>query len=194
VIRRPLFICATVACVVLAVAASVQWVRSYWFDEGARCGTADGEWDLLSTKGQIIYTRTLWYADDPPPPVIEWCWSEPRGISPIGGLDNSTWRVFEWRSSPGNGGWRAVALLGFVFKQEWPLEPAPSTYEPLAVAVPYWASVGLLLALPTLRGARWYRRRQSGRVGECRCPNCGYDTRATPNRCPECGKASVARP
>ncbi len=36
------------------------------------------------------------------------------------------------------------------------------------------------------------RRRRSARVLQGRCPNCGYDIRATPQRCPECGTTVVA--
>jgi hypothetical protein len=191
VFRRRLFIFATVASLVLAATASVQWVRSYWFDDGARCGTTDGEWDLLSTRGQIIYTRTVWIADDPPPPGVEWCWSEPRGRSVVGGQDNSDWQLCSFASSPGDGGYRSIEVLGFLLKQERFSEATPSTYEPLAVAVPYWAIVGLLLLGPAAGGIRWFRRRrQDRRIDEDRCPKCGYDVRATPNRCPECGQAS----
>lgn len=194
VFRRRVFIFATVAALVLAAAASLQWVRSYWFDEGARQGTAEGEWDLLSTRGQIIYTQTVWIADDPPPAVIEWCWSQPRGRSLVGGQDNSHCQLCRFASSPGDGGYRSIEVLGFLFKQERFSDATPSTYEPLAVAVPYWAIVGLLLLVPAVAGTRWLRgRRRVRRIDEGRCPKCGYDMRATPFRCPECGRASAAR-
>ncbi|HEY2589363.1 MAG TPA: hypothetical protein VGI81_26695 [Tepidisphaeraceae bacterium] len=194
-VRRRLLIFAMAASLVLAAAASLQWVRSYWFDEGARRGTADGEWDLLSARGQIIYTQTLWIADDPPPPVIEWSWSQPRGRSLVGGQDNSHWQLCNFGSGSGDGGYRSIEVLGFLLKQQRFSEATPSTYEPLAVAVPYWAIVGLLLVAPAVGGTRWHRRRRPPRrVGEGRCSKCGYDMRATPNRCPECGPASAARP
>lgn len=54
--------------------------------------------------------------------------------------------------------------------------------------LPYWLLVTLWLVLPLLwlrtnrRSVRWARKG--------RCPGCGYDLCATPDRCPECGRAS----
>src|SRR5690242_18646621 len=56
------------------------------------------------------------------------------------------------------------------------------------VQVPFWA-----LLLPTLPLAvrPWWRSRRVIRAADLgaagRCPACGYDLRATPDRCPECG-------
>jgi hypothetical protein len=63
------------------------------------------------------------------------------------------------------------------------------------VEVPSWLPVAVLAALagPLLV---WVRRRD--RVHDLtkgsRCPACGYDLRATPERCPECGTAPLMPP
>jgi len=49
----------------------------------------------------------------------------------------------------------------------------------------FWATVPLLSLLP-VRFA-WVYCRQTRRKLPGKCPNCGYDLRATPERCPECG-------
>ena len=57
------------------------------------------------------------------------------------------------------------------------------------------------LALPVVVLAWWLRdqitargmRRTAERKRFGRCPNCGYDLRATPGRCPECGTAAAGK-
>jgi hypothetical protein len=63
----------------------------------------------------------------------------------------------------------------------------------------YWAiPYSLFFLLPSLgmagivvgvRSARAKRRRQLEAMG--RCPSCGYDLRATPDRCLECGRPAA---
>ena len=55
---------------------------------------------------------------------------------------------------------------------------------------PYWLLIGLV-SLPALVVARRHSRRHRRAAG--RCPACGYDLRATPQRCPECGAIVAQR-
>jgi hypothetical protein len=54
--------------------------------------------------------------------------------------------------------------------------------------LPYWSVVSVFMLPGTLAAALFLRRRATRRkVMIGRCPKCGYDLRATPQRCPECG-------
>jgi hypothetical protein len=52
-----------------------------------------------------------------------------------------------------------------------------------AVTIPMWAVTLSLSVLPIVRLRKLTKRG----VPTGRCPECGYDLRATPDRCPECG-------
>ena len=52
--------------------------------------------------------------------------------------------------------------------------------------VPAWLAAAVTALPPALWFALWRRRRRILREG--RCPDCGYDLRASPERCPECGR------
>jgi hypothetical protein len=58
--------------------------------------------------------------------------------------------------------------------------------------VPFWFLTALTAVPPTWSLARAARRRRDRTKG--RCPACGYDLRATPDRCPECGAVPAGRP
>ncbi len=60
---------------------------------------------------------------------------------------------------------------------------------PIVTQVPYWALFAALLVPPIVR-QRYLEallRTRRARLRAGRCPACGYDLRASPDRCPECG-------
>jgi hypothetical protein len=59
-----------------------------------------------------------------------------------------------------------------------------------AVSTPLPYVTLLMAALPVVAIRRRIREARRDRIG--RCPQCGYDLRATPDRCPECGAAREA--
>jgi hypothetical protein len=63
-----------------------------------------------------------------------------------------------------------------------------SPFDNKIITVPFWLFIAItaippLLALRTKLRERRYRKL-------ARCPSCGYDLRASPDRCPECGRDS----
>ena len=57
--------------------------------------------------------------------------------------------------------------------------------------VPYWSLAIAWVALFAIAARRAVLPRR--RAARGRCPACGYDCRATPERCPECGTAMPGR-
>ena len=94
--------------------------------------------------------------------------------------DNS---VPGWFSGEAYGPVMTKTFLGFGWttdeRQNWRFS---------AVAIPAYGPAIIFALMPALairRAASRYR--QARRKAQLRCPSCGYDLRATPDRCPECG-------
>ena len=58
------------------------------------------------------------------------------------------------------------------------------------VVLPWWLLTLAFAVMPVVRWRSWRKARTHQSAG--RCPNCGYDLRATPDRCPECGRPADA--
>jgi hypothetical protein len=62
---------------------------------------------------------------------------------------------------------------------------ADGRYGDQLLIIPDWCLLVVAALLPAGRFFGWRIGRHRRKAG--RCPRCGYDLRATPERCPECG-------
>jgi hypothetical protein len=173
-VRRRLLNLLTLLSLLLCVAATASWVRSY-----QRCD-------------QVLYQS------DEDPRGVQRCfvlgWN--RGVFEfqhhhIAGLGRA---YAEWtglhmehaeasrRDFPA-GSPRGLAMLGFGFLPPVTKVVSPAVWWHYSVYVPHYAVVFAAGILPVARLLS--RRQRTDPRG--RCHSCGYDLRATPDRCPECG-------
>ena len=195
---------------VLCAATCVLWVRSYWVTDRLTstygpawqpAGPSDPNADGVLTRH--IRTVTVARAGLSAQSVYE----EWRRPPPPAGAGGGTGRwvrrtspaltyypAIAWDYSSGSNAGGRWDGLGFEFSRWAPRNAtvgAPlsrnSNQWVTSATVPLPAVAAAAAIFPALRcrsarrlrTARWHR--------ECRCPACGYDLRATPDRCPECG-------
>jgi hypothetical protein len=166
-LRRIILNALTVLSLLLCVATTGLWVRSYRaYDE---IGFAKGDrWSAMvaSSRGGILCGFRGTYSE----PVEQHGWWRHRYLA--NPFD------FSWGSLPGF--YVLFDHCGFA------LEGAKMNQTHYhMVIVPTWFILLVMFSLPF----QWWRqhRRDSKRKLLGLCGNCGYDLRATPDRCPECG-------
>jgi hypothetical protein len=96
-------------------------------------------------------------------------------------------------SSPPDEPWRVRLGWNFGFiawqsgtdprRRIWELEPVTINWS--RIDLPFWCVAAILCAAPAFGTLLTLMRRRRARAG--RCPECGYDVRASRGRCPECG-------
>ncbi len=189
-VKRRLFTGLSVASLLLCVATLAPWVRSDY-----RADFVQHDW-----VGELTVQR--WRIESK-----RGCFSsvfrrEGRGeeVLELGGTNFSNYEVpdgdvgdlregvengpvFPQRPDLHSTGW--FHGFGFWLRRPDPIESHQAFW------VPHW-SVTLLFAIaPALRLRGAIRSRRRHRAG--RCPTCGYDLRATPDRCPECGAVPAVK-
>jgi 4-amino-4-deoxy-L-arabinose transferase-like glycosyltransferase len=164
-LRRIIFNGLTVLSLLLCVATSALWVRSYWVDETmARWSKHTTGYNfLIGSAGGIVHFERLAGSFEP---------NYPNDV-PRSPLEYEYSRQPYRRGKIYDVGWQPDASVPFRhFWFEFGTQPF--------IAVPHWSVVALFTVLPLTCFHRHARRRGL-------CPHCGYDLRATPDRCPECG-------
>ncbi len=192
--KRRAFNVLTAISALLLVGVVSLWTRSYWrYDHLSSVldSTAEDKWtrsfyDLDSSRGEIIFacmreTATDQlnidaYRNDPTVPHFRWSYLR-AGDKP--------WRE-ESHSDNADLIHRCGVVIdaGIVHEGDWP------PYYLLTVVAPHWLLMPAFAVLPAMWFIGYWRRRRHDQHG--RCPTCGYDLRATPDRCPECGNSVAA--
>lgn len=178
--RPRLFTVLSAASLLLFIATSVLWIRSYWIMDSFHL-----ERDRIRAGRYELRSVTL---------------SSARGAVELmtgSGIatDSTSGRTrFSHYSAPGgrlifNSMHRTLAeKLGFRFARgQWGfvhgLAARPATQT--VINLPYWLLILISAILPFCYVLRRYRRRR--RVLDGLCADCGYDLRCSKDRCPECG-------
>jgi hypothetical protein len=172
-------VAASLSLVVLGLTTAL-WARGYFAYDGISWRRPDGWFLVKSTWGRACLSRTVVKASDVP-----WSYSH-LSSSYIASAPDKDARYWErYSDTP----WR---FPGLVYVKSKPF--AAATERKLVLS--WWLPTMLAAILPTLRLARYVRHRNKRRLLKAgRCPQCGYDLRATPGRCPECGHVpQIAKP
>jgi hypothetical protein len=153
----------------LALAFTALWIRSYWFTERVTF-FLDHPTESGITNYSIAsacWSIQLGGWDTPELPTAD-C---PRGLS---------FESFQRDCHD-------ESLFGF-FNFGFGFQRQGSTNKLWYIALPDWFLMVITspLGIPWLVG-QWKSARSRRRQAIGRCPTCGYDLRATPERCPECG-------
>jgi hypothetical protein len=195
----------TLFSLLLCVAATAMWVRSYITQDGWTYirGSAGPGWHLQRTtnvgcnQGEMVVSETDHWtlaADDVGRRVVASKTERKDGTAGFYWHTTDT-RSFYWNPARrGDPLWRRLGFQGNHLLHVRPVADLGYVQRSRLwrVGVPHWA-LALATGLPcALWFLRWRRRRRRGKTGKC--PSCGYDLRATPDKCPECGKSPATRP
>jgi hypothetical protein len=168
IVRSRLLPILSVVSLLFAVMVTAQMVRSYWRYDHLAWGGDFREVHAFSDSGRLVLIRRKMLGTGFPNHKflgldtlrISPATSVRRPNSGILGFNCGSDPV--WKQRPGQG-------LQLVVDNKW-------------VSFPHWAPLPMCSIFPFLW---WRKNRRGNRAGLC--PNCGYDTRANPDRCSECG-------
>ena len=156
----------TALSLLLCATAGALWARSYSFMDFRSVQDRSTGTALAASRGQVMLERTHAVP--------------PNAYPPTEGVFTARGAATDLAALSPSGLATDLAFAGFGYRTV----VRPDEFR-RAVFVPFWAIAAALLTLPAARAIAFARRRR--RVPAGRCPACGYDLRATPDRCPECG-------
>jgi hypothetical protein len=171
-VLRRLFTFSSALLLLLCMAATGLWVRSYWTADAWGWSREKKVIQAGLARGRLRVDTTL--------------------LGDEGGTWSSAWTFAHAaypapRDPPTSRLPATVWNLGFAAVHQ----SRPRQFDSRLVLVPLW------LPTLTLAALSWSFRRfaqhllRQDRLRARHCPSCNYDLRATPDRCPECGWANT---
>ena len=172
--QRRLLNIATAASLAICLALLAMIVISYWWAMALERRESMRDDCAGISRGLIGYARIIALTPDAAFPY-------PLGWSV------AAYRAGDYASRTRAQGGGARAGFGFVDRTfRW---GAGSSNHYTCILIPAWLPAAIAAMLPAWRLHR--ARRRAVRLRDGRCPACGYDLRATPDRCPECGAGAT---
>jgi hypothetical protein len=168
--HRYVFTFLSAMSLMLFLAVSVLWLRSYSVHDTIACGHEYRAWLTTSAAGRLQLQSVELSVPDPP--AIGWVWRYSR---------NASMFDYEHLEAKEKGWFHSIGPFKIGFAEGGEFLPIRRRWITLPDA--------LLLVLTGLLPVSWiFKKCMRRRHKRGCCSHCGYDLRATPERCPECGK------
>jgi predicted RNA-binding Zn-ribbon protein involved in translation (DUF1610 family) len=166
--KRRLFNVLAVISLLMCVATSSMWIRSYWWEDLWRVPSPFVYSSVYSCQGHV---------------AASWVSLPSRFPSNTRSSQFAGFRLDRPALVTGE---QPYHQRLFAFMDGNPWAGAEAVYEGTRLVMPYWffAASFALLPLWYLIRTLLHRQKEPGH-----CATCNYDLRATPDRCPECGRA-----
>ncbi len=182
--KRRLFNLAAAVSLVMCVAMTAMWVRSYWIGDDIGMNTPAGNRYFVRTgAGQLVVDVSSGYTFGRDQPRFQSTPTE-RALKVVYWVEPDSF----------------LSRAGFAYISSTFDGPLGGTMMVRAAVMPCWFALLLAAVTPAVWAATRRRRsvhRARQDLARGVCPTCGYDLRGTPGRCPECGAiadASVEAP